>query len=59
MGLALAKEPVPIDTDLDGTARLSGTRVTLDSVVAAFNTGATAEEIVFQYPTLQLSAIML
>jgi len=54
MGLALAKEPVPIETDLDGTARLSGSRVTLDSVVAAFNTGATAEEIVFQYPTLQL-----
>jgi uncharacterized protein (DUF433 family) len=54
MGLALLKEPVPIETDLDGTARLSGSRVTLDSVVAAFNAGATAEEIACQYPTLQL-----
>ena len=57
MGLALLKEPIPIETDLDGTARLSGSRVTLDSIVAAFNAGATAEEIVYQYPTLQLSDI--
>ena len=54
MGLALLKEAVPIKTDSDGVMRLSGSRVTLDSVVAAFNAGATPEEIVFQYPTLQL-----
>ncbi|MEP0758427.1 DUF433 domain-containing protein [Trichocoleus sp. DQ-A2] len=36
---------------------MGGTRVTLDTVVAAFNSGATAEEIVFQYPSLQLANI--
>ena len=57
MGLALLKEPIPIETDLDGTLRLNGSRVTLDSIVAAFNAGATAEEIGYQYPTLQLPDI--
>ncbi|MDZ7697230.1 MAG: DUF433 domain-containing protein [Deltaproteobacteria bacterium] len=57
MGLALRKEPVPIETDINGTMRISGSRVTLDSVVAAFNAGATAEEIAFQYPTLKLPDI--
>lgn len=54
---ALINETVPVVTDLDGAARVSGTRVTLDSVVAAFNMGATAEEIVYRYPTLQLSDV--
>jgi len=54
MGFALLKEPVPIETDPDGTARIAGTRVTLDSVVIAFNMGATAEEIASQYPALAL-----
>ena len=57
MGLALRKEAVPITDDLDGVMRLSGSRVTLDSVVTAFNGGATPEEIVCQYPTLQLSDV--
>ena len=34
---------------------MGGTRVTLDTVVAAFEEGATAEEIVQQYPTLRLA----
>jgi uncharacterized protein (DUF433 family) len=38
----------------DGVVRVGGTRVTLDTVVAAFNQGATAQEIVFQYPSSQL-----
>jgi uncharacterized protein (DUF433 family) len=37
--------------------RVGGTRVTLDTVVAAFNEGATAEEIAQQYPTLSLADI--
>ena len=57
MGLALLKEPIPIETDSDGIARLSGSRVTLDAIVAAFNAGATPEEISYQYPTLQLPDI--
>jgi uncharacterized protein (DUF433 family) len=37
-----------------GTIRVTGTRVSLDSVVWAFNQGGTAEEIVQKFPTLKL-----
>lgn len=48
---------IPIETDADGVIRVAGTRVTLDTLVAAFNEGATAEEIVQQYPSLQLGDV--
>jgi uncharacterized protein (DUF433 family) len=57
MTLALANEPLPLATDPDGVVRVSGTRVTLDTVVASFRQGATAEEIVQQYPTLPLGDV--
>ena len=41
-------ERVPIRTDADGVVRIAGTRVTLDTIVAAFDAGATAEEIAQQ-----------
>lgn len=50
-------ERVPIHTDADGLIRVGETRVTLDTVVAAFDTGATAEEIVQQYPSLALADV--
>ncbi|MBI4863316.1 MAG: DUF433 domain-containing protein [Candidatus Riflebacteria bacterium] len=37
--------------------RVGGTRVTIDTVVAAFEDGATAEEIAQQYPALALSDV--
>jgi len=37
--------------------RVGGIRVTLDTVVGAFNDGATAEEIAQQYPSLQLADV--
>jgi len=37
--------------------RVGGTRVTLDTVIAAFHEGATAEEIVYQYPSLDLADV--
>jgi hypothetical protein len=40
---AEAIERVPIHTDVDGVVRVAGTRVTLDTMVAAFDAGATAE----------------
>ncbi len=52
----LAK-PVPLTTGADGVIRVAETRVTLDTVVAAFDEGATAEEIAQQYPTLALADI--
>ena len=48
-------ERVPIHKDDDGAIRVGTTRVTLDTVVAAFEAGATPEEIVQQYPSLELA----
>lgn len=48
-------ERIPVHTDADGVIRIGGTRVTLDTVVAAFEAGATAEEIVQQYPSVALA----
>jgi uncharacterized protein (DUF433 family) len=50
-------ERVPIHTDIDGVIRVGGTRVTLDTLVAAFDAGATAEEIAQQYPSVALADV--
>jgi uncharacterized protein (DUF433 family) len=47
-------ESVPLAKDAHGVYRVGGTRVTLDVVIRAFNRGATAEEIVQEFPSLQL-----
>jgi uncharacterized protein (DUF433 family) len=47
-------ERVPIHTDADGVVRVAGTRVTLDTIVAAFDAGASAEEIAQQYSSVPL-----
>jgi uncharacterized protein (DUF433 family) len=57
MTLATATEVIPFRVDPDGVARVGGTRVTLDTVVAAFSDGATAEEIAQQYPSLNLADV--
>ncbi len=57
MSLALVNEPIPLEKDTDGVIRVGSTRVTLDTVVVAFKEGATAEEIVSQYPTLALADV--
>ena len=54
MNATNALERVPIHADADGVVRVAGTRVTLDTIVSAFKTGATAEEIAQQYPTVPL-----
>ncbi len=48
---------IPLAKDAQGVYRVGGTRVTLDLVVRAFNRGATAEEIVQKYDSLQLSDV--
>ncbi len=35
MPLVIAAEPIPVEIDADGVARVGGTRVTLDTIVAA------------------------
>jgi uncharacterized protein (DUF433 family) len=57
MTIATATEVIPFQVDADGVARVGGTRVTLDTVIAAFLHGATAEEIAQQYSTLNLADI--
>ena len=57
MTLAIKTAPVPLSADATGTVRVGGTRVTLDTVVGAFSRGATAEQIVQQYPTLDLADV--
>lgn len=57
MTLLVDSEPVPIAADSEGVIRVGGTRVTLDSVIASFRNGATAEQIAMDYPVLNLSDI--
>jgi len=55
MALTIDAEPIPLQIHADGIVRVGGTRVTLDSFVAAFGRGAMAEEIVQQYPSVSLA----
>jgi len=48
---------VPLRRGLGGTIRIGNTRVTLDAVVTAFQSGVTADEIRCQFPTLRLADI--
>src|SRR5437867_2284069 len=59
MALMVEAEPLPLAADVNGVLRVSGTRVTLDTVVGAFNAGALAEEIVLRYDSLQLADVDL
>jgi uncharacterized protein (DUF433 family) len=57
MGLAIISEPAPLETNADGVVRVGKTRVTLDTIVAVFKQGATAEEVVYRYPSLKLADV--
>lgn len=54
MSLAVETPPVSLRTDEQGVVRVGNTRVPLDTVVYAFNQGASAEEIALSYPALKL-----
>ena len=54
MSLSSVTEIIPLEADSSGVVRVGKTRVTLDTIVAAFCEGATAEEIAHQYPSLNL-----
>jgi uncharacterized protein (DUF433 family) len=55
--LEIQSQPVPLTLDDQGQARIGGTRVTLDTVVAAFLDGDSAEAISEQYPPLSLADV--
>ena len=57
MTIQITTEPVPLAMDADGVIRVGGTRITLDTVVATFNEGATAEDIIADYPVLNLADV--
>lgn len=50
-------EKIPLRTDEHGVIRVGKTRVTLDLVVETFKEGFTPEEIIQQYPSLDLSDV--
>lgn len=54
---AFEAKPPPLTTGSEGVIRVSGTRVSLETVVYAFDSGSTAEEIVQQYPSLSLGNV--
>ena len=55
--LSLAAIESPLRMDDSGTVRIGQTRVTLDTLVASYHDGNTAEEIVAQFPSLALSDV--
>ena len=57
MTLVIASEPAPLEINVDGVVQVGKTRVTLDTVVAVFKQGTTAEEIVYRYPSLKLADV--
>lgn len=54
MPIHFAAETIPLSYNQEGVIHVGTTRIPLDTVIAAFQEGATAEEIVQQYPSLQL-----
>src|SRR5688500_14586761 len=57
MVFAVRAEPAPIHFDDNGVARISGTRVALETVLWTFNEGASPEDIVSRYPALSLADV--
>lgn len=57
MTLLISDYPVPLRTDEAGVVRIGNTRVSLDSVVYDYMNGATAEQIAFDFSTLELADI--
>lgn len=55
--LATETLTIPLSTDQDGVIRVGKTRVRLDTVIYSFNEGAIPEEIISQYPVLDLEDI--
>lgn len=57
MSLVIEAPPVPLRTDEHGVIRVGKTRLPLDTIIYAFNQGASPEEIVMSYPSLELGDV--
>jgi uncharacterized protein (DUF433 family) len=51
----LIAKPPPLRVDGQGAVRIGKTRVTLDTVVGAFKSGCTIEDILRKYPSLEMT----
>jgi uncharacterized protein (DUF433 family) len=57
--LEIAPLATPLRNDLGGAVRVGPTRVTLDTVIGAYNDGLAPEEIVNHCPSLNLAEVYL
>ncbi|MEK7833260.1 MAG: DUF433 domain-containing protein [Acidobacteriota bacterium] len=58
MSVAVAPSlSVPLKTDADNVIRVGGTRVSLDTIIFAYNEGSDAEDIVDQFDSLKLADV--
>jgi len=57
MSVIVSTSEIVMEKDAAGILYVGTTRVPLDTVVYAFNEGATPEEILWRYPTLDLSQV--
>jgi uncharacterized protein (DUF433 family) len=57
MSLTIYPHDVPLETTSDGVVCVKGTRVTLDTLIGAFQDGHSAEEIVMQYTSVSLADV--
>jgi len=57
MNFPIAAQPIPLAPNADGTILVAGTRVTLETLVGAFQQGETAEAIAEQYSSLDLADV--
>ena len=55
--IQLPADPVPLVLNADGCMRVGNSRVTLDTIVAAYREGMTAEGIAEQYPSVRLAEV--
>lgn len=54
---AVLVEPVPLVKDETGSIRVTGSRITLDTVIGFYSLGHSAEELVRAFPTLALADV--
>lgn len=57
MSQLLELAPLPLEENADGVIRVTGSRVPLDTLVFAYEQGATPEQIVQQYPSVPLADV--
>ena len=55
--LAIKSKPIPLQTDPDGTIKVTNTRIPLDTIVIAYRNGESAEEIVESFDSLKLADV--